>query len=126
MLRRLQSHADAMRSRVKGLVGVRRVKAGRLIEKPACQPKHWHAVCITAKALSCTAAQDLRRKRFLSKEAPLLPLEGCSNPFACPCTYKHYEDRRGKLRRKGETSFTATQKIPKVERRASNGRRSDD
>jgi hypothetical protein len=126
MLRRLQVHSDAIRSRVKRLVGPRRPKPGGGIERPAFIPNHWHAVCVDAKPLSCVAAHELRRKRFLSKEAPSLPLEGCSSPSNCPCTYKHHEDRRGKKRRKGEASFTSTQKIPKKERRESRGRRSDD
>ena len=126
MLRRLHAHSDAIRARVKRLVGPRQPVADRGSARPAYIPNHWHAVCVDAKSLSCVAAHDLRRKRFLSKEAPLLPLEGCSNPSSCPCTYKHHEDRRGKERRKGEASFTSTQKIPKKERRESRGRRGGD
>jgi hypothetical protein len=81
---------------------------------------------VDAKASSCAAAHDLRKKRFLSKEAPSLPLPECGNRSGCECTYKHHEDRRGKQRRKGEQSFTSTQKIPKIDKRQSRGRRSDD
>jgi hypothetical protein len=81
---------------------------------------------VDAKASSCAAAHDLRKKRFLSKEAPSLPLSECGNRSACECTYKHHEDRRGKQRRKGEQSFTSTQKIPKIDKRQSRGRRNDD
>lgn len=89
-------------------------------------PKPWHAVCIDAKPLSCAEAHSIRKRRFLSKEAPALPLEGCSNRERCPCTYKHHDDRRNKPRRKGEVSFTSTQKVPISERRQAKGRRSED
>jgi hypothetical protein len=116
MFRRLHGPSTAIRSAAKRLVGPR----------VATIPKRWHAVCVDAKPLSCAEAHAIRKRRFLSKEAPALPLEGCSNRSGCPCTYKHHEDRRGTPRRKGAASFTSTQKVPVRERRESIGRRRDD
>lgn len=89
-------------------------------------PKQWHAISVEAKPLSCAAAQDLRKKRFLSQEAPALPLEGCTKGANCPCTYKHHEDRRGKGRRKEESGMPSNAKSQSSERRISRGRRSED
>lgn len=38
------------------------------------------------------------KKRFLLREAPLLPLAGCTMKY-CKCRYIHYEDRRQRERR---------------------------
>jgi hypothetical protein len=40
----------------------------------------------------------LETARFLSGEAPPLPLPGCTAP-RCLCRYAHYEDRRARDRR---------------------------
>jgi hypothetical protein len=88
--------------------------------------KGWHAVSIDAKPLSCAAALELRKTRYLSKDAPTLPLKECSNRAACRCTYKHHEDRRAKPRRAAETGTSSTGKKHDSERRASRGRRDED
>jgi hypothetical protein len=46
------------------------------------------------------AAQRLKGKRFLSNDAPTLPLPECV--MRCGCKYRHYEDRRGQPRRAEE------------------------
>ena len=48
--------------------------------------------------LSDKAPLFLETKRFLSSEAPLLPLDGCTLRN-CQCRYVHYEDRRERDRR---------------------------
>jgi hypothetical protein len=126
MLRRLQALSTPIRIEVSRLVSRLKPKLTRVSARRVNLPNHWHAVCVQAKPLSCPQAHELHKKRFLSKEAPSLPLEGCDNRANCPCTYKHYEDRRGKPRRKGQASFSSTQKIATTERRNSKGRRSDD
>jgi hypothetical protein len=88
--------------------------------------KGWHAVSIDAKPLSCAAALELRKTRYLPKDAPILPLKECSNRAACPCTYKHHEDRRAKPRRAAETGTSSTGKKRDSERRVSRGRRDED
>jgi hypothetical protein len=37
-------------------------------------------------------------QRFLSRDAPPLPLQGCGTP-QCECRYGHYDDRRKGNRR---------------------------
>jgi hypothetical protein len=58
----------------------------------------WHAVTITASSRSCAAAQACKGKRFLSKDAPRLPLAEC-DATRCECKYRHFADRRGAPRR---------------------------
>ncbi len=40
----------------------------------------------------------LQGQRFLSREAPPLPLKNCPNGN-CECLYQHYDDRRATPRR---------------------------
>jgi hypothetical protein len=53
----------------------------------------YHAVSIDPVPFSCTAAHAIRTQRFLSEEAPALPLAKCSAQ-QCQCRYIHYPDRR--------------------------------
>lgn len=66
-------------------------------EAPAAAPKKkinpYHAVSIAPGPRACAAAQGLRGKRFLSREAPALPLKNCSSG-ECTCHYEHHDDRR--------------------------------
>lgn len=59
---------------------------------------HYHAVSIVPGEHACPAAKDLSGKRFLSREAPILPLSSCTSA-ECNCTYAHYADRRKGSRR---------------------------
>jgi hypothetical protein len=102
------------------------ISGGAPRSQSALKRKGWHAVSIDPKSLSCAAALELRKTRYLSKDAPALPLKDCSKPAACPCTYKHHEDRRAKPRRAAETGTSSTGKKPDSERRVSRGRRDDD
>jgi hypothetical protein len=61
----------------------------------------WHAVMIGAPPNACAAAQACKGKRFLSDDAPWLPLEKC-DATRCECRYRHFADRRGPPRRKEE------------------------
>jgi hypothetical protein len=67
----------------------------------------------------------LHDKRFLFREAPALPLKGCTLSGACNCNYRHYVDRRGGQRREPEPGGTRGAKAP-VERRSARGRRGSD
>jgi len=58
-------------------------------------PSEYHAVSIRFDAGACTAAQALDGQRFLSAEAPRLPLTECDVP-ECSCRFVHHADRRGK------------------------------
>jgi hypothetical protein len=86
----------------------------------------WHSVSLVIKANSCEAAQACRGKRFLSKQAPRLPLAECTAPGSCPCAYKHHNDRRGNPRRKSEVTGLKRTNTSTTERRATRGRRETD
>jgi hypothetical protein len=83
--------------------------------------KRWHAVAIVPGAGACQAAESCRGRRFLSIEAPHLPLPEC-NTAQCRCKYRHYEDRRGPPRR-GEMKRASR---AAEERRQTRGRRETD
>ena len=61
----------------------------------------YHAVTIATGARCCSAAESLRETRFLSREAPKLPLANC-DVLNCQCTYAHHDDRRRGPRRARE------------------------
>lgn len=58
------------------------------------QGRRWHAVSVKPGPGACSVADTGRNRRWLSREAPMLPLPGCSKPESCRCTYQHHEDRR--------------------------------
>jgi hypothetical protein len=60
---------------------------------PRKAPNRFHAVTIEPGARACAEAHALVGKRFLSREAPPLPLKGCGSS-RCECRYGHYDDRR--------------------------------
>src|SRR5277367_1965402 len=90
------------------------------------QRVRWHAVSIVTTPASCHTARALRGIRFLSPEAPHLPLSQCSAGVSCPCSYKHYEDRRGPPRRAEELTGLRRPNPGAQERRQQRGRRSTD
>jgi hypothetical protein len=97
-------------------------------EKEKEEPKRgsrrpWHAVMIVTSGSACQAAIECKGKRFLSSEAPRLPLPDCTAD-RCGCRYRHYEDRRNAPRR-AEERGAAPSRVS-TNRRASRGRRSLD
>ena len=65
------------------------------------QVSAWHAVSIAPGPRACDAADKLRDRRFLSREAPPLPLKKCDSA-ECTCRYEHHDDRRKGARRASE------------------------
>jgi hypothetical protein len=57
----------------------------------------FHAVSIQAAQESCLAAESISQQRFLSDDAPGLPLAECS-AVECSCRYVHHADRRSGAR----------------------------
>jgi hypothetical protein len=92
-------------------------------EKPRITP--YHAVAIRCGKTSCQAAQDNQRERYLSAEAPLLPLDQCDLPDQCDCRYQHYEDRRDSPRRRSEQGLSETTDSERLERRYTKDRRAN-
>lgn len=86
----------------------------------------WNAVSVVSSSQSCEAARALRERRFLSKEAPRLPLPDCTQAELCRCTYRKYADRRAGPRRDEEQLGTRRARDAGTERRAGRGRRRTD
>lgn len=94
----------------------------------------WHAVGISTGLSCCQASVALRQTRFLSNQAPPLPLQGCTQPKTCTCKYKHFSDRRSGPRRAMETEMfqnalsrhASVTRVQAQERRAIRGRRATD
>ncbi len=84
----------------------------------------WHAVSIVPNPQACGKARGLSRVRFLSKDAPSLPLEDCDARL-CGCHYRHYEDRRREPRRASDVMASGGYWAG-AERRRSTGRRNTD
>ena len=85
--------------------------------------RRWHAVSVKPGPSTCNAAVSGKNRRWLSREAPLLPLPGCTRPDTCTCTYNHHDDRRAGGRRAHD--FDAFSQPPRVvnERRSRKSRR---
>jgi hypothetical protein len=100
----------------------------RLVARKTEEPTTttYHAVEIRCGKASCQAAQDSQRERFLSTEAPLLPLSQCDRPDQCDCRYQHYKDRRGGPRRRSEQGMSDMTDHERLERRYKNDRRAQD
>jgi hypothetical protein len=86
----------------------------------------WHAVTVVLREASCAAAALCRSTRFLAGEAPRLPLNKCPHPDTCPCTYRHFEDRRGAPRRSADVGGGHDSVRPGGNRRLAKGRRATD
>ncbi len=85
----------------------------------------WSAVRIAPDAEACPKATALQNKRFLARDAPALPLKGCTRSAACKCAYRHYADRRAGPRR--DAAPVAARPLRAApERRAARGRRGSD
>ena len=55
--------------------------------------RDYPAVSIRAAQNGCQAVKLTNGVRYLSTEAPILPLPGCTNE-KCHCTYAHHTERR--------------------------------
>jgi hypothetical protein len=84
----------------------------------------WHAVSIALCPRACGAARKYVGVRFLSKDAPVLPLPDCRAP-RCTCRFRHHEDRRSSLRRAADIIASGAYWAGQ-ERRRSQGRRVND
>lgn len=93
---------------------------------PAAQISRWHAVSVVSKGDACDACWALSEKRFLSREAPRLPLTECTKVNECRCAYQHHADRRGEPRRRQEVGGLWLERYTGDERRRARGRRVTD
>lgn len=65
----------------------------RLPPATSPRPKAFHGVSLNPGPDPCDAVQSVLGRRYLSNDAPALPLPGCDRQ-RCGCTYGHYRDRR--------------------------------
>jgi hypothetical protein len=92
-------------------------------QEVARRPQRWHAVAIVTTDTACAAARACQNSRYLSVDAPRLPLAGCDTT-TCDCTYRHFADRRQGARRGTSAPDPDTASV--TERRDRRGRRADD
>ena len=52
------------------------------------------SVTISHEPDACEAVQEIGHKRFLVREAPVVPLKDCTQSTSCSCHYLHHSDRR--------------------------------
>ena len=90
--------------------------------------KSYHAVSIKFDSRACMAAKTMEGQRYLSSEAPRLPLPDCDGT-ECLCHFAHHKDRRNNKDRRnvfsasGHSSATGRHE---QERRGLKDRRHDD
>ena len=83
----------------------------------------FHAVSVLVTGSCCQEARKLAGERFLSRNAPPLPLPNCTMPEACACRFKKHIDRRHHDRR----AFGSEQRwYAGQNRRTPGGRRASD
>jgi hypothetical protein len=83
----------------------------------------YRAVSLTPSIECYAAAKDAAGKRYLLREAPHLPLVGCTMPAECSCKFRKHADRRdGDRRLLGEAETSRW--FAGSERRARRTRRS--
>jgi hypothetical protein len=86
----------------------------------------FRAVEIRSKDSACVAARNCRGRRYLTKEAPRLPLADCDRVDRCECRYAHLPDRRHKSRRRTDLGVPTPPRPGEIEKRQRSGRRSED
>jgi hypothetical protein len=99
--------------------------SGRQVEaatKPAAPL--YAGVEIRVRDTACEAAVAMSGRRFLTNEAPALPLAGCTVPH-CTCAFVKFSDRRTEDRRL-EHSALSTSIFLANNRRERKGRREGD
>lgn len=89
-------------------------------------PHPFHAVGVKPGRPCCPDVVNLKGRRFLSREAPALPLMGCK--LRCACVYRHFDDRRDHTDRRDPYGLrTSSWEQPdQPERRGRRGRRYTD
>ena len=101
----------------------------KLTQRPAPPVNHYgaqnpyHAVSVFVTGKCCQEARTKAGDRILSRNAPPLPLPGCTMPGECGCRFKKHIDRRHHDRRAwgSEQRWYAGQ-----DRRSPGGRRATD
>ena len=67
--------------------------------KPRNSPADFRAVEIAPSIMCCAEAVRATGRSYLMREAPRLPLYGCTMPTKCTCKFRKNADRRDSDRR---------------------------
>lgn len=94
--------------------------------RAASKPRPFQAVAVFRGATACAMAHRFSEHRFLAKDAPSLPLSGCTLPHKCTCRFLKFNDRRESVQRRLMNVGFATQMFGGKERRLARGRRAND
>ena len=113
----------AKKSLLEGLLA----RFGTRKEPPAATGplRPFQAISIYRGLICCDMARKFSEHRFLVRDAPPLPLAGCSMDSKCQCKYIKHRDRRAEPRRLIDFGVAARMFDGK-ERRARRGRRNGD
>jgi hypothetical protein len=84
----------------------------------------FHSVSIIPGRGACVRANQCSGTRYLSRQAPRLPLPAC-DAAECNCRFKHHNDRRAGPRRRTDIGFMPGT-FNGAERRQARGRRAED
>lgn len=102
----------------------------RFGKKPiAIAKKKYTGLAFVPDAHCCDAANAHNERRFLTSEAPKIPLAQCSDPALCHCKYRNIDDRRTRDDRRdivGVLSKDMPVGDQRSNRRAGRDRRRDD
>jgi len=85
----------------------------------------FQAISIYRGLICCEMARKFSEHRFLVRDAPPLPLAGCTMRETCHCKYIKHKDRRAEPRRLIDFGLSA-RIFDGRERRVRGGRRTDD
>ena len=85
--------------------------------------KDFRAVLIAPGVKSCMAANFSSGERYLLRDAPRLPLPGCTMSAECACRYTKVNDRREADRRQIAV-WETTRRFAGTEKRSGRNRRS--
>ena len=107
-----------------------RHSSARFGKKPiAAATKKYTGLAFVADPHCCDAANAHNERRFLTSEAPKIPLAECSDPTLCECKYRNIDDRRTRDDRRdivGVLSKDMPVGDQRSNRRAGRDRRRDD
>jgi len=88
-------------------------------------PRRFQAISIYRGVSACATAKRFSDHRFLAKDAPQLPLVGCTMAGTCQCRYLKHKDRRTDRRRLMDFKASSRSFLGE-DRRQRIGRRSND
>lgn len=103
-----------------------RFSTGRKTSSGHSPATPWGSVSVVPGGGACATARRLVNRRWLSGEAPRLPLAGCDSA-RCQCRYRRHADRRDEEDRRNPLDtlgqFGGFEVASEVERRARGDRR---